>query len=107
MARRGRRFKVSVNSPTQAQSATGRSKPSFALVQTEWASVESLQGTERLVAQQINPETTVKVRLPYSATNSALDSTWQIVHGSRTFEVVSAINLGERNRTWELMCKEA
>ena len=70
---------------------------------TVWGSIEPLSGRELLLAQQIQATVTHRVRIRY---HSGLDPSMQIVFGTRTFDILSIINLEERNRELEIMCRE-
>lgn len=72
-------------------------------VATVWGSINPLSGRELLQAQQVQAEVTHRVRIRY---RSGLDPSMQIVFGTRTFDIVSIINLEERDREIEILCKE-
>lgn len=71
-----------------------------------WASIEPLRGQELYAAQQVQAEVTHKVRIRYSTDVSSVGPTNQVVYGLRTFEVLAALNILERNKELELLCKE-
>ena len=69
-----------------------------------WASVRPVKGREYFAARQENAEVTAVVTMRYL---SGITPDMRIVFGDRVFEIVSVINVDERNRVLELMCKEA
>ena len=68
-----------------------------------WASIEPITGRERIRAGQQVPEATHLIRMRY---NTAVSPSDTLHKGSRTFEVMSVINLDERDIVIECMCKE-
>ena len=68
-----------------------------------WGSIEPISGRERLMAGQLVPEATHIIRMRHT---SAVVPSATLTKGSRTFEVISAANVGERDRVLECLCKE-
>jgi SPP1 family predicted phage head-tail adaptor len=68
-----------------------------------WAAVEPLSGRELLAAQQAQSEVTLRVRMRF---RSDVTAAMQLLHGNKTYEVASVIDLKGRRRELELMCKE-
>jgi len=56
-----------------------------------------------LQADQMQAETTIRVRIRYNSSVEPEDRIW---FGTRILEIVSIINFDERNRHMELLCKE-
>lgn len=70
----------------------------------EPAAIEPLSARDRFLAQQAQPELTVRIRLRYRAEVSA---EWRVKYGTRIFAIVAPpINVGERNRELHLLCSE-
>jgi SPP1 family predicted phage head-tail adaptor len=70
---------------------------------TRWGSIEPISGRERIVAGQQVPEATHLIRMRYNTAVTPSDQLW---YGSRVFEIMSVVNLDERNVVLECMCKE-
>jgi len=70
---------------------------------TVWAAIEPISGREMIQADQMQAETTIRVRVRY---NASVEPEHRIYFGTRVLEIVSVINLTERNRHLELLCKE-
>ena len=70
---------------------------------TRWASIEPITGRERLRAGQQVPEATHLIRMRY---NTAVSPSDILVKGTRTFHIMSVINLDEADVVLECMCKE-
>jgi SPP1 family predicted phage head-tail adaptor len=70
------------------------------------ASIEPLplSGTDPLVAQQVQPTATHKVKMRFT---EAATPARRITFDSREFEIQEVRNLFERNRELILLCKEA
>lgn len=100
------RHRVALQRYTATQNSHGEEAKTYTALDTVWASVEPLTGKELLSAQQTESSIDLRVRVRYSSTISTLRPKDRVVFGSRTFEILSVINPGERNAQLELMCKE-
>ncbi|EEI47852.1 MAG TPA: head-tail adaptor protein [Proteus vulgaris] len=67
------------------------------------ASVEPLRGREYFQAQQVQSETTFRIRMRWFP---QVKSTMRVRFGSRIFDIVAIIDPEERHRELQLMCKE-
>ncbi len=67
------------------------------------AAIGPLEGRELYAAQQINATATHRIRVRYL---SGVKPTQRVLFGLRTFEILSAMNVEERNRQWSLLCAE-
>lgn len=72
-------------------------------VKTVWASVEPTRGREYQEAQRIRPELTYKITTRY---HKGITPDMLIKFGERYFNIVSAINVRERNEMLEMICTE-
>lgn len=70
---------------------------------TIWAAIEPLSGREYFLAQQVNSEVSVRIRIRYLA---GVVSTMVFVFGSRTFEVLNIIHPETALKELHLMCRE-
>jgi len=70
------------------------------------ASVEPLRGNELFTAQQVASEVTHRIRIRYAAKWSDLTAKDRVTLASRNFDVLSVLNVNERNRELEIMAKE-
>ena len=68
-----------------------------------WASVEPLIGREYMAAKQLTADVSHKIRIRYI---KGLSPEMRIVWGTRYFEIVSIINVQERNRELVIMATE-
>lgn len=72
-------------------------------VKTVWASVEPTRGREYQEAQRIRPELTYKVTTRY---HKGITSDMFIKFQNRLFNIISVINVRERNEMLEIICTE-
>ena len=97
------RHKIVIQEPTETQDSVGGPDATWSTFATVWASIEPLNGRELFAAQQINAEITARIRIRYL---SGVIPKMRVSFGERIFEILSVINLEERNREMELMVKE-
>jgi SPP1 family predicted phage head-tail adaptor len=97
------RHAVTVQSVTDGTGTRGAPTKTAATFATTWASIEPLSGAELWRAQQVSAEVTHRVLLRHL---SGVTPKMRIKYGSRTLEVVSVLNLEERDRELELLCRE-
>ncbi len=111
-----------------AANATGEPGESFTYVALRWASVRPMSGREYMRAQQPIGEVTHIVRLRWGTDIKAITAKWELWLGTvtatvepvvgtvltaaakaacRVFNIVSAMNIDERNREWEILAREA
>lgn len=70
---------------------------------TVWASVEPTRGREYQEAQRIRPELTYKITTRYHA---GITPDMFIKFKERYFQIISIINVRERNEMLEIVCTE-
>lgn len=70
---------------------------------TTWARIEPLTGNELFKAKTINAEMSYRVSMRY---RSDIKTTWRIVDGTRTLEILSIADRNNRHVELELSCKE-
>ncbi len=68
-----------------------------------WASIEPLVGNELHRARQVDAATSHRIRVRHRDV-SVMD---RIAYGARVFEITAVIDVRERGRELELMCREA
>lgn len=85
-------------------SASSMTEPeTLGTVKTVWACLEPLQGKAYFEANRQNSEVTIKITIRYL---QGITPDMQILFGTRIFEIISIINVGERNCEMQLMCRE-
>lgn len=99
------RNKVSIQSRSGAQNAYGEVTNTFSEISNGeiWASIEPLSDTEGKLAGGRDEILSHKIIMRYL---TGVNATHQVVFGSRTFQIVSVLNMGERDREMQLLCRE-
>lgn len=97
------RHRITVEAFTETPRADGGIDEAWTNVGQRWASIEPLNGKEFMEAQQLGSEVTHRVKLRHFP---GLTPKHRLTFGTRTFNIVSVLNLDERSIVAELMCKE-
>lgn len=97
------RHRVTIQNAVEARNAYGEAIKTWSTVATVYASVEPIRGREMFDAEQVQSEVTHRVRLRY---RPGLTSQMRLLFNGRMFEIQTVINVNERNREVQLMCKE-
>ena len=87
----------------EKENALSQTEQVLTKIKTVWASVEPTRGREYQEAQRIRPELTYKVTMRY---HSGITPDMFIRWGKRFFDIVSVINVRERNEMLEIICTE-
>lgn len=78
-------------------------KPIWTTTGTAWAKIETVGGSQSLLAQQPQQANACVVKIPYM---TGVDPTKRILFGSRAFSILGVDNVEERNRELWLNCRE-
>ena len=97
------RHRITIQEPTQVQSTSGQMNPGWSDYPAAWASIEPLPGREYMEGRQAQASVHYRIRMRYQ---DDITADMQVVFGSRTFQIVSVINVIEGNRELNLMCRE-
>ena len=97
------RHRVTIRTYTKTRDGYGAEIETWADFADVWASVEPLIGREYMAAKQITAEVSHKIRMRYI---EGLLPTMTIAWGDREFEIVSIINVSERNKEILIMATE-
>lgn len=81
----------------------GASTQTWKRVATVWADVRPLSGREYFSAQQVQSEVTTQIWLRHI---EGIKPTMKVKFGKREFEILSVLNIQERDVSLQLMCKE-
>lgn len=87
----------------EKENALSQTEQTLTEVKTVWASVEPTRGREYQEAQRIRPELTYKVTTRY---HTGIAPDMLIKFRDRYFQIVSIINVRERNEMLEIICTE-
>lgn len=94
--------KVVLQSYTTSQDSYGAEVKTYSDTATVWAKTTPLKGREYFQAKQINAEIELEIKIRYRSVNPKM----RIKFGARYFEILSVINVDEKNEELLLMCKE-
>lgn len=97
------RHRIQIKTPVEARNSYGERIVTWSTLATVWASVEPLRGREFLDAEQVQAEISHRVRMRYYP---GILPNYRVVFGGRVLEIQAVINVNERNREMQLMCKE-
>ncbi len=87
----------------EKENALSQTEQTLTEVKTVWASVEPTRGREYQEAQRVRPELTYKITTRY---HKGITPDLFIRFGERYFNIVSVINVRERNEMLEMVCVE-
>jgi SPP1 family predicted phage head-tail adaptor len=96
---------VTVQQRISTQDPYGQAVDAWSEVAKTWASVQPLRGNERFTAAQTKAAIDTKVTMRFR--NDVMPGRNRILFGARVLDVESVINIDERDRTIEILCKEA
>lgn len=96
------RNRIRFEESAETQNAVGATT-TWSTFATVWAAISPLSGAEYYTAMQSLSETTHRVTTRYIA---GVNTHMRIVSGDREFNIVAIINVDNRNRELDIMCKE-
>lgn len=97
------RERIEVQSRTTTQNAYGEPVATWSTLATVWARVEPLSGRELWQAAQVRPDVSHKVTMRHYP---GLSPKHRLKLGSRIFNIDSVLNIEERERLHQVLCKE-
>jgi SPP1 family predicted phage head-tail adaptor len=97
------KHRITIQMPATEQSASGEVTPGWSDFLSAWASIEPLRGREYMEGRQAQASVDHRIRMRY---RDGITPDMQVVFGSRTFQIVSVINVIEGKRELNLMCRE-
>lgn len=97
------RFRITIQSKTDAKGSAGQPIGTWATFKTVWAGIDPLKGKELFTAQATEAAHEVVFNIRYL---SGVTVKQRISWDSRTFDIQSVVNVGERNKELMLYCRE-
>lgn len=97
------RHRLTIQELVGSQNSYGEVVQTWSDVATIWGSIEPLRGKEYIEAATARASVDHRIRVRY---RSDITPGKRIEYGSRTFEIVSVIDVLEKHKEMELMCKE-
>ncbi len=96
------RHQVTIKKPIETQNAYGEPEVRWQDIATVWAQVEPLRGREYFASKQMVAEVEVRITIRY---RSDVTAKMKIAKGTDDYLIETIINVMERNRELQLMCK--
>jgi len=100
------RHRVTVQRNTPTRGDAGGRVDNWADLATVWASIWPLAGKEAVQGRAENAEVTHRVQLRWQSSLADLSPRDRLIFAGRVLEIVGVVNVGERNRELELLCRE-
>jgi len=98
------RHRITIEQVSETQDPDGSVIESWSTYATVQASIEPISGREYVAAQSTQADVTHRIRIRYL---SGIVPKMRVSYNSRIFDILSVINLGERNRELQLICRES
>lgn len=95
--------RIEIQAPVQSRGSGGGVTTEYVPFALVWASVEPFVGREYHAAGQAQSEATIRFRLRWL---DGVTTAMRIRLGEGLYDIVSVINVFERNREMQLMAKE-
>lgn len=96
------RRRIVIKQPVEARNGFGDVITTWSTVATVWGSVEPLRGREYMLGQQVQAETTVRIRMRY---RSDVLPSWRVVEGAHVYDIKDIV-YDPRRREMDLMCAD-
>lgn len=94
---------VVIQSKSVTRDAYGAEVIAWTTHATVRASIEPLRGREYIDAKQVQADLDTRIRIRYLST---VKPTMRILWGTRVYDIISVIHVGERREETQLMCRE-
>lgn len=98
------RRRVEIQQALETRNELGEPELTWSKVTEAHAAIVRLRGREYFAGQQSKAEADVRITIGYQPNIAAK---MRVTDGDRLFDIESVIDIDDRNRTLELMCKEA
>jgi SPP1 family predicted phage head-tail adaptor len=98
------RHLITIEQVAETQDTDGSAIETWSTFAAVQASIEPISGREYFAAQSTQADVTHRISLRYL---DGVIPKMRVKYGSRLFDILSAINVNERNRELQLMCRES
>ena len=105
--RRWKNIQIQAESEPVPRDEAGQPMPKWITVHTCWAQILPATGKELYAGQQVNAELTHTVEMRYKEYPALTSAHRLLVDDERIFDINYVINVGERDLSFKLLCKEA
>ena len=100
-----RRLTLERNQGGAKDGSFGQPQENWQTLATRWGSIEPLAGRELWQAQQVQPDTTHRIRLRYDK-SLGLSQRDRAVYKGRVFNFLAVLNVEENQVEWEILAIE-
>ena len=97
------RHRISLEQPARLADGGGGAVVTWTPVAELWASIKPTSGREALVADQVAGRVSHEIHVRYRAD---IVPAMRFALGTRTFEIIAAIDVEERRRQLRCLCRE-
>lgn len=97
------RHLITIQSYTETVDSFGGVTNTWAELIKAWASIMPLSGTEKYFSKEKHATATHQVKIRYF---DGVNPKMRLLHGSRVFEIISVLNVGERDKQMVLIVQE-
>jgi SPP1 family predicted phage head-tail adaptor len=101
-----KRSRVTLERRATTTDSYGAQATTWTTLHTCWASIAPLTGREFLAAQQVQSEVSHRIFINYNSTTSTLTPRDRVSQGTRRFDILSVLNVGEMDSELEIMAVE-
>jgi len=98
------RHRLILQQPVSSQNTMDETVVTWTDMATVWGQIDPATGSWYFQAKQANSNVTGRVHIRY---RSDIDPTWRIQYGTRYLNIVSIINVDEKNRELLIMYSES
>ena len=99
--------RITLQTRTETQNTFGETTWTWTDLDTVWAAVEPLTGTERIAAAQVQSQSDIRIRIRHRDDLTTKHRVKHTVHGTaRYYEIEVVIPVLHKRREVHLMCKE-
>ena len=99
--------RVTIQTRDETQDSVGQRVLTYTELTTRMAKINPVSGREYFNASGERANVSTEIRMRYDASLSVLHPDDRIVHGSVNYDIISIINMDERNRELVLMCERS
>jgi SPP1 family predicted phage head-tail adaptor len=97
------RARVTLQQPVEAQNSLGEPVATWTDVDTVWAKVMPVDGREFAQLQSTQAEVTTRVYIRF---REDVRPKWRLTYNAHVYDVQAAIDVKDRRRELELVCRE-
>lgn len=100
---------IQIQGRSTTQDTFGGQSETWATINSVYALIEALSGTERAAAASYSMDVSHRVTARYDPilfADPLQVGTYRVMYGTRIFRIEGVLNVDESNRTIQLMCSE-